>query len=169
MFDLFSPTCCAEARKCLTPAAKCDRHSFETLGQAAVRVRQPSVGSKRDGPRDGPPASWEHPPRPHAQRARAGARPPNQGHRILPYSPARRQPLPAAQAGNKSALAYRSDIGIPGYTGFIPSWASQPLFTKGDAARARAAPALPVKSSLQRLLSLPQPLTSASGPQAERV
>ncbi|KAK9832066.1 hypothetical protein WJX81_003607 [Elliptochloris bilobata] len=35
------------------------------------------------------------------------------------------------QAGNKSALAWRTDIGIPGYTGFIPSWASQPLFPKG--------------------------------------
>ena len=91
----------------------------------------------------------------------------DQDRHILPYSPARRQPLRAAQAGNKSALAYRSDIGIPGYTGFIPSWASQPLFPKGDAARARAAPALPVKSSPRRLLSLPQPPTSTSDPRAE--
>ena len=44
------------------------------------------------------------------------------------------------QAGNTSALAYRTDIGIPGYTGFIPLWASQPLFPKGGTVRSGTQP-----------------------------
>ena len=35
------------------------------------------------------------------------------------------------QAGNKSLLAFRSDIGIPGYTGFNPGCTSVPLQPKG--------------------------------------
>jgi hypothetical protein len=46
-----------------------------------------------------------------------------------------------AQAGNKSALAYHAGLGVPGYTGFIPSWAGQPICTKGSRARAGAPPA----------------------------
>ncbi|KAL3133752.1 hypothetical protein ABBQ32_008236 [Trebouxia sp. C0010 RCD-2024] len=36
------------------------------------------------------------------------------------------------QAGNKSALTYRCDIGVPGYTGFIPQTAAIPLQVKGS-------------------------------------
>ena len=36
-----------------------------------------------------------------------------------------------AQAGNKSALSYRADRGIPGYTGYIPSTQTVPLDPKG--------------------------------------
>jgi hypothetical protein len=35
------------------------------------------------------------------------------------------------QAGNKSALSYRADKGIPGYTGYIPSTKTLPLDPKG--------------------------------------
>ena len=38
----------------------------------------------------------------------------------------------ALQAGNKSALTYRCDIGIPGYTGYIPQTAALPLQVKGS-------------------------------------
>eukprot|EP00877_Chromochloris_zofingiensis_P009496 jgi/Chrzof1/47/Cz01g01170.t1 len=37
-----------------------------------------------------------------------------------------------AQAGNKSSLSYRSDNGIPGYTGYIPGFATVPIGTKGS-------------------------------------
>ncbi|DBA75087.1 hypothetical protein WJX77_007300 [Trebouxia sp. C0004] len=36
------------------------------------------------------------------------------------------------QAGNKSALSYRCDIGVPGYTGYIPQTAAIPLQVKGS-------------------------------------
>lgn len=36
------------------------------------------------------------------------------------------------QAGNKSALTYRCDIGVPGYTGYIPQTAAVPLQVKGS-------------------------------------
>ena len=36
------------------------------------------------------------------------------------------------QAGNKSALTYRCDIGVPGYTGYIPQSAAVPLQVKGS-------------------------------------
>jgi len=36
------------------------------------------------------------------------------------------------QAGNKSILSYRADIGVPGYTGYIPSSATIPLPIKGS-------------------------------------
>ncbi|KAK9814842.1 hypothetical protein WJX72_012462 [[Myrmecia] bisecta] len=38
----------------------------------------------------------------------------------------------ARQAGNKSLLSYRCDIGVPGYTGYIPQSASLPLYPKGS-------------------------------------
>ena len=41
-------------------------------------------------------------------------------------------PDAALQAGNKSALTYRCDIGVPGYTGYIPQTAAMPLQTKGS-------------------------------------
>ncbi len=37
----------------------------------------------------------------------------------------------AQQAGNKSLLSFRSDIGVPGYTGFCPSSAGITLPIKG--------------------------------------
>jgi hypothetical protein len=39
--------------------------------------------------------------------------------------------LPVLQAGNQSLLTYRSDIGIPGYTGFTPSHLGVPVPVKG--------------------------------------
>jgi hypothetical protein len=41
-----------------------------------------------------------------------------------PFHPCPPPPFPgchAAQAGNKSLLGYRSDIGVPGYTGYCPT------------------------------------------------
>lgn len=38
------------------------------------------------------------------------------------------------QAGFKSALTYRGDIGIPGYTGFNPSATCVPLAVKSETA-----------------------------------
>lgn len=38
--------------------------------------------------------------------------------------------LICAQAGNKSAGSYRTDIGVPGYTGFIPICKSLPVDAK---------------------------------------
>jgi len=35
------------------------------------------------------------------------------------------------QAGNKSLISYRPDVGVPGYTGFIPGYAAINLTTKG--------------------------------------
>lgn len=40
-------------------------------------------------------------------------------------------PALCVQAGNKSLLAFRSDIGVPGYTGFNPGCTSIPLQPKG--------------------------------------
>ncbi len=42
------------------------------------------------------------------------------------------EPLRVLQAGNKSALSYRCDIGVPGYTGYIPQTAAIPLQVKGS-------------------------------------
>lgn len=36
------------------------------------------------------------------------------------------------QAGNKSLLAFRSDVGIPGYTGYTPGWCTVPIPITGS-------------------------------------
>jgi len=38
----------------------------------------------------------------------------------------------ATQAGNKGLLTFRSDIGIPGYTGYAPGWCTVPLPITGS-------------------------------------
>lgn len=38
----------------------------------------------------------------------------------------------ALQAGNKSLLTFRSDIGIPGYTGYAPGWCTVPIPITGS-------------------------------------
>ena len=42
------------------------------------------------------------------------------------------------QGGNKSTLAFRNDIGIPGYTGFNPSSTCLPPQLKGNTVRTGA-------------------------------
>ena len=42
------------------------------------------------------------------------------------------EPIRVLQAGNKSVLSYRCDIGVPRYTGYIPQTAAIPLQVKGS-------------------------------------
>ncbi|GAQ90884.1 hypothetical protein KFL_006970030 [Klebsormidium nitens] len=44
------------------------------------------------------------------------------------------------QGGNKSTKSFRSDIGIPGYTGFCPAFAALPPPTKGSTERLEKSP-----------------------------
>lgn len=48
--------------------------------------------------------------------------------------------LPSLQGGNKSTKSFRSDIGIPGYTGFCPAFAALPPPTKGSTERLEKSP-----------------------------
>ena len=69
-----------------------------------------------------------------------------------------------AQAGNKSALAYHAGLGVPGYTGFIPSWASQPICTKCSRARAGA----PSAGAPRRLCARPLAAVRHSAAQTQQ-
>ena len=86
---------------------------------------------------------------------------------ILWYSACARNTRAALhQAGNTSALAYRTDIGIPGYTGFIPLWASQPLFPKGGTVRSGTHPPLSLVLLCLHLIKLSAPHGRALSPAA---
>ena len=50
-------------------------------------------------------------------------------------SPSRRRPHSTSWYRNKSSLAFRNDIGIPGYTGYIPTSGCVPVDPKGGTRR----------------------------------